>query len=374
MVRLALLLVALLAPALPGCGGEPEPTHEARTDAGPAELETPVHRIELGNVDVSVTASGTIAARRVTEIAPEVQGRLVEISVDVGDEVAAGDPLFRIDRAPFEMAAADASAGLALARAEAAHADAEAQRIDRLASENAASAQRVDQLRTQAAVAKARVEQAEARVARAERDLLLTVVRAPYDGHIVERRADEGGMAGAAPVLVLQEGGDLEAVLDVPEAAAPVRTGDAVRLRVEGITRPVATRIEAVSRRVDPDTRTYEARATVPNERGLVKAGSYTQATIDTSRGDPAPIVPRPALLMRDGRTFVFRVEDDRVARVPVTLGRTGPDSAEVASGLEVGDEVAVGDVIGRLGDGSRIRPARSAAPLAGTPPSESGG
>ncbi len=348
----------------------------AATTAQATELPpTPVHRVELGTVAVSITASGTIVARRVTEIVPEVQGRLVEVSVDVGDDVAAGDRLFRIDPTPFEMAAADARAGLALARAEAHNASTETTRIDKLAEEQAASAKRVEQVRTQAAVARARVEQAEVRLARAERDLRLTEVVAPYAGSIVERRAHEGAMAGAAAVLVLQESGALEVVLDVPEATvAPVREGDRVELRVEGLTGAVVTRVRSVSRRVDPDTRTYEVRAPVQNPHGLVKAGSYAQATIDTSPGAPAPVAPRAALRMRDGRTYVFRVAGDRVAQVAVELGRIGRETVELLSGLRVGDEIVVGEDVARLADGARIFPDRNTPPVAATRRDETGG
>ena len=95
-----------------------------------------------------------------------------------------------------------------------------------LLEQSAASQQRYEQLRTQAEVAEARVAQMQARAARAERDLARTWVRAPYAGSVVERRAHEGALAGTSPVLVLQESGALEAILDVPEATpVPVRVG-----------------------------------------------------------------------------------------------------------------------------------------------------
>ena len=61
-----------------------------------------------------------------------------------------------------------------------------------------------------------------------------------------------------------------------PEAThAPVRVGDAIRLRMEGFTQALATTARAVNRRVDPDTRTYEVRAGVPDPGRLAKVGSY---------------------------------------------------------------------------------------------------
>ena len=71
--------------------------------------------------------------------------------------------------------------------------------------------------------------------------------------------------------------------------------------------------------------------------------------------GAPAPVVDRSALLMRDGRTYVFRVTGDTVERVPVRIGLMDADRAQILSGLAGGDEVVRGEAVGRLEDGVRI-------------------
>jgi RND family efflux transporter MFP subunit len=199
----------------------------------------------------------------------------------------------------------------------------------------------------------------EARVARARRDLECTLVRAPYPGSIVERRAHEGAMAGPKTILVLQETGALEAVLAIPDAwPAPVRAGDPVRLYVEGQAEPLETRIDRVSDRVDPETHTYEVRGPVDDPSHTLKAGSYLRAEIELSSGPPAPIVHRSVLLMRDGRTYVFQVSGDSsetVKRVPVRVGVVNQDHAQILSGLAGGDEIVRGEAVGRLDDGARI-------------------
>jgi len=327
---------------------------EFQGSAGVDRVET--QRVELGEIRTSMAASGAIRARRVTEIGAEVSGRLVEVLVDVGDEVEEGDPLFQIDARPYQLGLAEVRAGLALARAESENAAHEVDRVAKLIQERAASEQHFDQLRTAAAVARAQVEQMEARVARAERDLECTVVRAPYPGSIVERRAHEGAMAGPAPILVLQETGALEAVLDIPDAwPAPVRAGAEVRLYVEGLAEPLVTRIDRVSARVDPATHTYEVRGPVDDPSHTVKAGSYLRAEVEMSSGKAAPVVARSALLTRDGRTYVFRVSGDTVERVPVRVGVVDENRAQILSGVASGDEVVRGEAVGRLEGGARI-------------------
>jgi RND family efflux transporter MFP subunit len=196
----------------------------------------------------------------------------------------------------------------------------------------------------------------EARVTRAERDLECTLVRAPYAGSIVERRAHEGAMAGPAPILVIQETGALEAVLAIPDAwPAPVRAGAEVRLYVEGLTEPLVTRVDRVSDRIDPETHTYEVRGPVDDPSRTVKAGSYLRAEVEMSSGEPAPVVDRSAVLTRDGRTYVFRVTEDTVERVPVRVGVVDDDRAQILNGLVDGDEVVRGEAVGRLEGGVRI-------------------
>jgi membrane fusion protein (multidrug efflux system) len=355
--RLALLPLLLLAacPAPDSAPVEPVEGGAAAPERGPVD-RVAVQRVESGTLRVSMAASGTVRARRVSEIAAEVSGRLAQVFVDVGDLVEEGQPLFRIDPALYELSMAEARAGLALARAESENAAVEVERVSKLSERRAASEQLVEQHRTAAAVARAQVAQMEARVARAERDLERTLVRAPYAGSIVERRAHEGAMAGPQPILVLQETGSLEAVLAIPDAwPAPVRVGDQVRLHVEGRASPLETRIDRVSDRVDPDTHTYEARAPVQDLSRSLKAGSYLRAEVLTHSTAPAPIVDRSALLMRDGRTSVFRVSGDRVERVAVRVGLEDADRAQILGGIASGDEVVLGEEVGRLEDGARI-------------------
>jgi RND family efflux transporter MFP subunit len=353
----------LSALALIACAeGEPRGVEGAQGGAASQSQEAAAldrvetERVAPAVIRTSMTASGSIRARRVSEIGADVSGRLVRVFVDVGDDVKEGDPLFQIDARPYEMGLAEARAGLALARAESENAEQEMRRVSRLIEQRIASEQHFEQLQTAASVARAQVAQMEARVARAERDLECTLVRAPYPGSIVERNADEGAMAGPAPILMLQETGSLEAVLAIPDAwPAPVRSGAEVRLYVEGLSEPLVTRIDRVSDRVDPETHTYEVRGPVDDPSRTAKAGSYLRAEIETSTDGSAPAVDRSAILNRDGRSFVFRVSGDTVERVPVRIGVVGDDRVQILSGVASGDEVVRGEAVARLESGARI-------------------
>jgi RND family efflux transporter MFP subunit len=315
-------------------------------------------------VETRITASGSVLARRTTEIGAELSGRLIEIRVDVGDRVEAGAPLFQIDPEPYRIALEEAEAGLALARAEASQARDEAARTGQLAKKNMVAQQQHDRTRTQAAVARARVKQWEARTLRARHDLERTLVTAPYAGSIVERRADEGAIVTPGPgsvVVVLQESGSLEAVLDIPEASrTAVRVNDAARLFVEGLPQPLEARVSTVSDRIDDRSRTSQIRVPVEDATGTMKAGAFVRAEITPTPRRGALVVDRSAVLASEGRTFLWRIRGDRVEQVPVQLGASGTSLVEVLSGANAGDLVVIGEAVARLADGDRVAPETS--------------
>jgi RND family efflux transporter MFP subunit len=368
-LALALLLLACGEPdaqADPGAASAPA---EAKAAAAPERVE--VERVGLASLRATLAASGTIEARRITEIGSEVPGRIVAVFVNVGDSVEADAKLFQIDPGPYRMALAEAEAGLRLARANSANAAEEAERLRTLLERNAASQQRYDQLRTQAEVARAQVAQMEARVEKAQRDLAQTEVRAPYAASVVERRAHEGAMAGQGAILVVQERGALEAILNVPEATpVAVRPGDTVRLFVEGLPDPLEASVGSVSQRVDPGSRTYEVRVPVTDTSGQLKAGSYARAELAVSRAEPRPVAHRSSVLARDGRTYVLVVEDGVVRYAPVRVGVSEGEQVELLGGVDAGALVVRGEATGRLAEGTRVTPSESAAQAANDLPS----
>jgi membrane fusion protein, multidrug efflux system len=365
--RASLLALSLvLACSEPTAQADPEAPAEkgAAAVASPEAVE--VERVALAKLRATIAASGTIEAKRITEIGSEVPGRIVAVLVNVGDSVDEGATLFQIDPGPYRMALAEAEAGLRLARANSANASEEAERLRTLLERNAASQQRYDQLRTQAEVARAQVAQMEARLAKAQRDLAQTEVVAPYAASVVERRAHEGAMAGSGAVLVVQERGALEAILNVPEATpVAVRPGDAVRLFVEGLADPIEATVGSVSQRVDPGTRTYEVRVPVTDASGQVKAGSYARAELAVSRAEPRLVAHRSSVLTRDGRSYVLVVEDGVVRYAPVRVGVSEGEQVEILGGVEPGAAVVRGEAAGRLADGTRVTPNETRAQAA---------
>ena len=345
-----------------GAGGAAGGTETAGGAPGFRGESAPTTRVRRGQVDALVTASGSVVAPRLTELGPEVAGRIAAVHFDVGDRVAAGDVVLQLDPGPFETDLKRARAGLALAQAEAAQARQELERVRRLAEQEVAPTQHLDRQLTHLAVARARVEQELATVESAEQDLTRTAVTSPYDAHVVERQLHEGAIVGpGSVVLTIQEHTGFAAELDVPAAAAaPVRVGDPALLIVEGAASPIESRIASVNARIDPESRTYRVRAPVPGGMPGAKAGAFVRAEIRPRTPGGAVIVERAAVLNRDGRAYVFGAEDGRARRIEVTTGAAGARWVEIRSGAEPGDAVITGPLIERLADGAPIFAAES--------------
>jgi RND family efflux transporter MFP subunit len=253
-----------------------------------------------------------------------------------------------------------------MARADLADARENEARIGKLAAKEMISSEDHRRARTAVTLAASRLEAAEARASRARDDLNRTLVLAPYAGSIIDRTAHEGTMATVTPntaVAVLQESGELEAIVDVPESSrVAVRPGDRVRIWTEELPAPLESEVRAVSRAIDPRTRTYRVRASVRDPSSTLKSGAFVRAEISPGPRPEALLVERSAVVQREGSSFVFRVADGRAERVTVRLGVLGLQDAEVLEGLAEGDRVVLGEVAGRLSDGARVRPIEVAA------------
>lgn len=325
--------------------------------------------VRRGEVTATVSAPGSLMAKRESHIGTEVAGRIQQVFVSEGDRVEAGAPLFQIDPVPYEMALRSAEAGYDVAVAERRQIESDLARARTLRKQDVVSAQDLDQLTTKLAVAEAMERQAGEAVGLARTNLERTTVRAPYAGSVARRLADEGTTALVQPqtiVVVLQETGELEAHAAIPESQlAQVHAGDRAVLRVEGVPAPIAATVTAVSDSIDPETRTYLVRIRVPNPDRALKAGVFAPVEIFPQRRAEALVVPVQAVRSEDGRTRVMVVRDGVAEAVPVELGLGTEAVVEVLAGLAEGDEVVVGEAARTLAPGMRVRVTGAPAPAA---------
>jgi HlyD family secretion protein len=163
--------------------------------------ETTTYRftaVERGDVEASVSATGTLNAVRTVQVGTQVSGQVSELFVDFNDTVKKGQLLARIDPTLQQQAVTDAYATLERVQAQARQASREYNRNAELASAGLVARSEVEMTDSSADVARANVKSAQVALERAKRNLEYTNIYAPIDGVVVERNVDLGQTVAAS--------------------------------------------------------------------------------------------------------------------------------------------------------------------------------
>jgi RND family efflux transporter MFP subunit len=358
--RRAVVLPAavLLLASVAGCG-------QSQQQAGPpppkVTVAAPVQR-EVIDQDEYV---GRFAAVDSIDIRSRLSGYLSEIHFKDGQFVRKGDPLFTIDRRPFEIALDQMRANLAQARANLAFTEADLERGKPLLQNRTISEQVFDQ-RTQAkSVATAAVGSQEAMVHSAELDLNeYSELRSPIDGRIGDRRVAignlvTGGPGGSTTLLATIVSVDpirFEFTMDEASYLRYVRFATASKevASLHGNV-PVAVKlidekdfshtgkIDFIDNAIDRSSGTIRGRALFDNADGLFTPGMFGRVRVPGSPPYTALLVPDAAIGSEQARKFVMVVDDGGIVRQKyVTVGQLDDGMRVIKEGIEATDQIIV--------------------------------
>jgi membrane fusion protein (multidrug efflux system) len=368
----ALLLLAAPALAQPGPQGPPAVgviTAERRPITETTEF---IGRVEaIDRVDLRARVTGFLEQRTFRE----------------GQEIAAGQELFRLERPPFEAEVARAQAQVAAAEAELSNATIALARARELVRTQAGTQVRVDDATAQQRTAQAQLLGAQAQLRVAQINLGYTEITSPFAGKIGRSNFSPGAVVGP-------DSGALATVVsqDPMRVAFPVslRAGIELRDRFEGRGGVQAVRvrirlannqifgesgqIEFIDTQVNRDTDTLLIRARIANplrseqgptgdpERQLID-GMFVTVFVEGVSPVQAVVIPRAAVLQDQQGNFVFIVAaENRPERRGVVLGRSIADQVVIESGLE-GGETVITEGVQRVRGGQPVQPGPAAAP-----------
>ena len=310
----------------------------------------------------TLNAVGTIAAWQEVVIGAEIGGqRLSRLLVDVGDQVKQGQLLAQLSPGTLEADLNANRAALQEAEVNAAEAGRAADRARALQGTEILSAQAIDQALAAGDAAQARLAAARARVQADRLRLAYTQVRAPDNGVISVRPAVEGALVQeGAEIMRLQRQGRLEwrAELPGPELAR-VAPGQTVVLKLGG-TQAIEGRVRMISPQVDPQSRTGIVYVDL-QPAAAVRAGLFARGELLLDQHTVLTL-PDTAVLLRDGFSYVFRIEGDKVRQQKVTLGVRRGDRIEIREGLAA-DTAVVASGGAFLADGVTVRVAATTSP-----------
>jgi RND family efflux transporter MFP subunit len=313
------------------------------------------------SLPVRLAANGNIAAWQEASVGTESGGlRLTEVRVNVGDRVQKGQVLATFAAETLGAEAAQARASLGEAEANAANAAADAERARSLQATGALSASQINQYMTAEKTARARVEAARALYNAQQVRLGQTQVRAPDSGIISARLATVGAVVGSgAELFRLIRQGRLEWRAEVTATElGRITTGTTALITAASGAR-LAGRVRTIGPTVDPQTRAalvYVDLTPLPGPAsGSARAGMFARGEFDLG-AVPALTVPQAAMVVRDGFSYVYRVNpDNRVAQLKVQTGRFEAGRVEITSGLPA-DARLVASGAGFLNDGDLVR------------------
>jgi RND family efflux transporter MFP subunit len=310
-----------------------------------------------------ITASGPLAAKRDQPIGIAGQGgRLVRVLVDAGQWVHGGQVLAIVDRSVQAQQAAQLSAQIQAARADAALAESNYERAIALQGRGFVSKAEIDSKKAarDAAYAQVRVAQAQLGATRAQIGQLSVV--APASGLILARSVEVGQIVspGSGALFRLAEGGAMEMQAQLSQQdLASVRVGMPATVTPVGSPSSLGGTVWQVAPVIDPQSRLGQVRIAVPYAPS-VKPGGFAEAKI-TAGTMTAPLLPQSAVLSDEKGNYVYIINaNNEVERRAITIGSVSDAGVTVAAGL-TGNESVVLSAGPFLNPGQKVHPRRAA-------------
>ncbi len=275
-------------------------------------------------------------------------GVISERRVDIGDTVKAGDILAVIDAPEIDRQIERARAGVAQAEANAALSRVALTRARAMAKNNVIAAEELDEREAGGKTAAADLLAAQAELNRLLDVQSFQTLRAPFDGVVSGRQVDRGDHVRGDQfqpeewLFQLVRIDELRVELDAPPSAAlQLRPGQAGTVTFSELPgRSFSATVTRASRVIDTESGTMRVEMLLPNEGNVLPAGLSGIATITADATAAALQIPTNALLVRDGRNMVAKVQAGKIAFLPVQVGRNLGTKIEILSGLSPDDNL----------------------------------
>ncbi|CAN5912238.1 efflux RND transporter periplasmic adaptor subunit [soil metagenome] len=363
VVATAAAAAALLS--LAACGKGDAPAAGAAPGGGGAKPPPPEVGVVIatpGNVGLVTELPGRLEASRIAQVRARAAGILQERLFKEGSDVKAGQPLFRIDAAPYTAAAQSAQASLARAEANAVQAKALADRYKPLVEANAVSKQEYANAVAAQKTAEADVAVGRATVATAKINLGYAAVTAPISGRIGRSLVTEGALVGqgdATQLAVIQQINPMyvnftQSATDVLKLRRAMQDGqfkrvggtDAASVRVvleDGTEYALPGKLLFTDLTVDSTSGQVTLRAEVPNPKGDLLPGLYVRVRIEQAQMSNAIAIPQQAVTRtQTGDTVSIVDAEGKISKRTVKISAAQDNQWIVLDGLKAGEQVMV--------------------------------
>ncbi|QCR35323.1 MdtA/MuxA family multidrug efflux RND transporter periplasmic adaptor subunit [Nissabacter sp. SGAir0207] len=313
-----------------------------------------------------LTGLGTVTAANTVTLKSRVEGELVALHFQEGQQVQAGDLLAEIDPRPFQVALTQAQGQLAKDQATLANARQNLARYQQLGNRNLISQQELDAQQSLVRETEGSLKADQGAVASAQLQLTYSKITAPMAGRVGLRQVDVGNYITAGSdtgIVVLTQTHPIDVVFTLPEDNIATllraqRGGQPVPVEAWDRTNRVKLAegaLLSLDNQIDATTGTIKIKARFSNLDDALFPNQFVNARVKVDTQQDAVVVPAAAVQMGDNNHFVWVLEaDNRVSKRLVTPGVEAGQQVVIASGLTAGTRV-VTDGLDRLKEGAQV-------------------
>ena len=333
--------------------------------SGPAAIPVTTAVADQKDVPLYVRGIGTVQAFNTAVIKTRVDGEIVKVAFQEGQDVKAGDPLFQIDPRPFQAALDEATATQTRNQAQLVGAELDLNRYIQMANQGFQSIQLRDQQQSKVDALKGSIAADEAAMHTARLNLAYANIRAPFDGRTGTRLVDIGNLVQASQATSLVSINQIKPIyvnFTVPQDV----NDDVRRNQAQGALTVVAYgsndtelargTLSVIDNQIDTTTGTLRLKATFGNDDEHLWPGQFVNVRLVLSMRSGTVTVPQRAAMQAASGYFCFVVKADGTAeRRAIEIAGVQDGIAVITSGVTAGENVVI-DGQFRLTDGARVQ------------------
>lgn len=316
--------------------------------------------VKVADSSQGYTYSGEVRGRYESQLAFQVDGKIIKRNIELGSQVSAGDVLMQIDPKDIQQTVNSTSAQVYSAESQLRLAESNLNRYRQLYEQGAVGRMTYDQYASAYDVAVAALQQASAQNTQGTNKLDYSLLRADKSGIVSNITAEIGQVVSAGQtVLTIVQDGDREVEINVPENRIE-ELRKAQQLNVTFWALPELTitgKVREISPMADKVSRTYKVRISLVNPPQEINLGMTAAVTVNSLDNQKATYIPLSALYQTGDTPNVWVIQNDIVTLRPIKIDVFGDNKIKVLEGLNDGDMIVTAGVH-KLQEGQKVRTA----------------
>jgi multidrug efflux system membrane fusion protein len=363
-----LFAIAAVCAFFMGCSGSADSKQQQKAlAAGSRSVSVATAQVQRQDVPVYLTGLGAVTAFNTANIKSRVDGQIMKVNFQEGQNVKQGALLIEIDARPYQAQLEQMQAQLFRDQAQLRDAQLNLQRYTTLIPSGSIAQQQVDTQKALADQLEGTVRTDQAQIDTAKLQIVYCHITAPFDGRVGLRQVDPGNIIHATdtnPMLILTQLQPIAVIFTLTEDVLPTVSQHMKHgtLEVDAFSRDDQTKLATgklltIDNQIDPTTGTAKLKAVFSNSDNQLWPNQFVNANLLLETRKNSTVVPTAAILRGPQGTFVYAVNPDKTVQDrAVTISLTQGDTTVVTAGLNPGDTV-VTDGQDKLQRGSRIEP-----------------